>query len=72
MVIANLQDLSTLWTPSVIWSATEWLQLSLVGFIPVPGPNALAAKSQASGRYVTEYGSFPQLFRVFFELRLFY
>lgn len=72
VLLMNLQDLSTLWTPSVIWSATEWLQLSLVGFVPVPGPNGLAAKLPSSGKYVTEYGSFPQLFRVFFELRLFY
>ena len=27
VLLANLQDLSTLWTPSVIWSATEWLGL---------------------------------------------
>ncbi|MBK7857551.1 MAG: hypothetical protein IPJ65_02775 [Archangiaceae bacterium] len=72
VVIGNLQDLSTLWTPSLTWSTTEWLQLQLVGFIPVPGPNALAARLQSTGRYVSEYGSFPQLFRVFFEVRLFY
>jgi hypothetical protein len=72
VVLANLQDLSTLWTPSVSWSAQDWILLSLVGFIPVPGPDALAAKVPSSGRYVTEYGSFPQLFRAFFEVRVFY
>jgi hypothetical protein len=72
VVLANLQDLSTLWTPSITWSATEWLQLQLVGFIPAPGPDALAAKVPSTGKYVSEYGSFPQLFRVFFELRIFY
>jgi len=72
VVLANLQDLSTLWTPSIAWSTTEWLQLSLIGFIPVPGPDALAAKVPSTGKYISEYGSFPQLFRVFFEVRIFY
>jgi hypothetical protein len=72
VLIANLQDLSTLWSPSFAWSATEWLTLSLVGFIPVPGPDALAAKQPSTGKYISEYGSFPQLFRVFFEARLFF
>ncbi len=72
VLLANLQDLSTLWTPSIVWSTTEWLQLSLIGFIPVPGLNSLAAKVPSTGQYVTEYGSFPQLFRVFFEVRIFY
>jgi hypothetical protein len=72
VLIANLQDLSTLWSPSISWSTTEWLQLSLLGFIPVPGPNALAATVPSNGRYISEYGAFPQLFRVFFEARIFY
>jgi len=61
-----------LWTPSLSWSTTEWLQLSLVGFIPVPGPDGLSAKVQSTGKHISEYGSFPQLFRVFFEVRVFY
>lgn len=72
VVIANLQDLSTLWSPSVTWSTTEWLQLSLLGFIPVPGPNALALTVPSTGAYVSEYGAFPQLFRVMFEARIFF
>jgi hypothetical protein len=72
VLIANLQDLSTLWSPSISWSTTEWLQLSLLGFIPVPGPNGLAATVPSTGRYISEYGAFPQLFRVFFEARIFY
>ncbi len=72
VLIANLQDLSTLWSPSIIWSTTEWLQLSLLGFIPIAGPNGLAAVAPGTGKYTSEYGAFPQLFRVFFEVRLFY
>ncbi|MBL8953035.1 MAG: hypothetical protein JNK82_19820 [Myxococcaceae bacterium] len=72
VVLMNLQDLSTLWTPSITWSTTEWLSLSLIGFIPAPGPDALAAKVPSTGKYISEYGSFPQLFRAFFEVRIFY
>src|SRR5207302_560450 len=61
-MIANLQDLSTLWSPQVLWSTTEWLQLSLIGFVPIPGPDALAATAQSTGKRYSEYGSFPQLF----------
>jgi hypothetical protein len=72
VVLMSLQDVSTLWTPSIAWSTTEWLQLSLVGFIPVSGINSLSAKVPSTGGYASEYGMFPQLFRVFFEVRLFY
>ncbi len=71
VVIANLQDLSTLLTPSISWSTTEWLTLGLFGFVPLPGPDALAAKT-TSGRAVTEYGNLPITFRVLFEARVFY
>lgn len=72
VLIANLQDLSTLWSPSVTWSATEWLQLSLLGFIPLQGPDALAATVKSTGGHASEYGLLPQLARVFIEARLFY
>lgn len=71
VMIANLQDLSTLWTPSVAWAATDWLTLTLYGFIPVPGPDALAPKTPA-GKAVSEYGSLPFAYRVLFEVRAYY
>jgi hypothetical protein len=71
VLIANLQDLSTLWTPSIAWSATDWLTLTLFGFIPVPGPDALAARTPL-GRAVSEYGALPFAFRVLFEARAYF
>ncbi len=71
VLIANLQDLSTLVTPSLSWSTTEWLTLSLFAFVPIQGPDALAAKT-TSGTHVSEYGSAPFAFRTMFEARVFY
>lgn len=71
VMIANLQDLSTLWTPSVAWAATDWLTLTLYGFIPVQGPDALAPKTPA-GKAASEYGSLPFAYRVLFEMRAYY
>ena len=71
VLIANLQDLSTMWAPSFSWSATEWLTLTAYGFLPVPGPDALAVRTPA-GTPVTEYGSLPFAWRALFEARVFY
>ncbi len=71
VLIANLQDLSTMWTPSVAWSATEWLTLTLFGFIPVPGPDELSVKTPA-GTPVSEYGTLPFAYRVMFEARAYF
>jgi hypothetical protein len=68
VVLASLTDLSTTWTPSLAWSATEWLTLTLYGFIPVPGPDSLAVKT-AAGVPVTEFGITPFAGRVMFEAR---
>lgn len=70
-VIANLTDLSTFVTPSVSWSTTEWLTLTLSGFIPAPGPNSLASQT-ATGGYYGEWTLVPNLYRVLFEARIFY
>lgn len=72
VLIANLEDLSTLWTPSVQWSTTEWLTLSLLGFFPVPGINAWAATTSAPNEFITEYSNVPFRFRAMFEARIFY
>lgn len=71
VLIANLQDLSTLWTPSIAWSATEWLTLTLFGFVPVRGPDSLTAKTP-QGVAVSEYGALPFAFRVLFEARAYF
>lgn len=71
VVIANLRDLSTTVTPSVTWSATDWLNLSLLGFVPVPGPDVLAVKTP-QGVSVTEFGIAPFAFRAMFEARAFF
>jgi hypothetical protein len=72
VTVVNLQDLSTLWTPSIQWSATEWLQLGLYGMFPLPGPDALAATVPSSGKKVSEYSQLPMSWRAFFEVRVFY
>ena len=71
VVIASLTDLSTLVSPSVSWSAAEWLTLSASAFIPLPGPRALAAQSSAGG-YFGEQTLAPFLYRALFEARAFY
>jgi len=71
VVIANLRDLSTTITPSVTWSATDWLNLSLLGFVPVPGPDALAVTTP-QGTRITEFGITPFAFRAMFEARAFF
>ena len=71
VVIANLRDLSTTITPSITWSATDWLNLSLLGFVPVPGPDALAVTTP-QGVPITEFGITPFAFRAMFEARAFF
>ena len=72
VVVANLQDFSTLWTPSVSWSATEWMTLSLFGMLPLIGPHSLAASIPSSNDKATEFGLLPLSYRVFAEVRVFY
>ena len=72
VMIANLQDLSTIWSPSVSWSATQWLTLSVLGFIPAPGLDSLAASRPTGGKKVTEYGNAPLAWRALLEARIFY
>ncbi|MBX7098257.1 MAG: hypothetical protein K1X89_11135 [Myxococcaceae bacterium] len=72
VVITSLQDLSTVWTPSISWSVTEWLTLSALGFLPLPGPEGLAATRPSSGAKVSEYSVLPIRYRFTFEARVFY
>jgi hypothetical protein len=72
VVIANLQDLSGMFSPSVSWSTTEWLTLSLNGFIPYPGPPSLATYVPELDARVSEYTLIPMEYRVVFAARAFY
>ena len=72
VVIADLSDLSTVWSPSLAWSATDWLTLTALGFIPAPGPDSLAARRASNGKHVSEYTLIPLDYRVYVEARLFY
>jgi hypothetical protein len=72
VTIADLSDLSTIWNPSLAWSATEWLTVTALGFIPAPGPDSLAARRSSNGKYVSEYTLLPLDYRFFLEVRLFY
>ncbi|MBS1153943.1 MAG: hypothetical protein H6Q89_5641 [Myxococcaceae bacterium] len=72
VTIINLQDLSTVWTPSLSWSTTDWLTLSAVGLIPVRGLDSLAAKKIGTEQYITEYSNLPLQYRVLLEARVFY
>ena len=71
VVVANLLDLSTLVTPSLAWSATEWMTLTAYAFVPLPGPDSLATKA-SDGTKVSEYGSAPFVGRAMLEARLFF
>jgi hypothetical protein len=70
-LIANLQDLSTMVTPQISWSAREWLTLTASGFVPLPGPSSLAAKT-ADGKAVSEYSNLPMKWRALLDVRVFY
>ncbi len=71
-LIANLGDLSSLLAPSVAWSATEWMTLTLSGFVPISGPSSLAATVPATGEHVSEFELVPTSYRVLLQARLFY
>lgn len=71
VVLASLVDLSTVWTPSIAWSATEWLTVTLYGFLPLPGPKSLAPKTPG-GTPVSEFGISPFAVRAMLEARAYF
>lgn len=71
VLVANLSDLSTMWTPSIAWSATEWLTVTLYGFLPLQGPDGLAVKTPA-GTPVSEFGVSPFAVRAMLEARAYF
>jgi hypothetical protein len=71
-LVANLQDLSGLLAPSVSWSTTEWMTLTLSGFVPISGPSSRAATVPDTGEKASEFSLVPISYRVLFQARLFY
>lgn len=43
-LITPLEDLSLLVQGSLVWQAREWLQLSVLGFLPLPSPARISAE----------------------------
>jgi hypothetical protein len=72
VVMASLQDLSGLVSPSLAWSATEWMTLALSGFVPWQGPESLAVTVPESDTKVSEFSLLPLEYRGLFQVRLFY
>lgn len=71
-LVANLQDFSGLFAPSVMWSATEWMTLTLSGFVPYSGLSSRAATVPQTGAKASEFGLVPLSYRFLFQARLFY
>ena len=72
VVMSNLGDLSGLVTPSLSWAGTEWMTLTLSGFIPWSGPRSLAATRPGTSTPVSELGLLPLEYRGLFQVHLFY
>jgi len=72
VVMASLQDLSGLLAPSLSWSATEWMTLTLSGFVPWQGPESLAVTVPESDTKVSEFSLLPLDYRGLLQVRLFY
>ena len=71
-LLSHLSDLSGLFTPSLSWAGTEWMTLTLSGFVPWHGPHALAATRPGGAPPVSELGLLPLEFRGLFQVHLFY
>lgn len=69
-LIASLSDLSGTLSPTVSWSAREWLSLSLYGFIPIRG--IPVGQVTVNNIAFSEYSLLPIDFRILFEARAFY
>jgi hypothetical protein len=69
-LFGNLHDLTGIFAPLVTWSATEWLSLTLAGFIPLPGVES--RKLDVAGRQKGELDLSPLGWRAMFSARTFY
>lgn len=70
VVILGLEDLSGQLAPQLLWSARQWLNLSVGAFITLPGASSLGAQTATGG--VTEYTFQPSLWRAFVAARAFF
>jgi hypothetical protein len=78
--IMALEDLSSILTGSVQWQATEWLQLSLWGFVPTPSLHGLGVDGAADvlwpaivdGVPLGEYDAVPFVGRGMLEARVWF
>jgi hypothetical protein len=71
-LVTNLQDFSGLLAPSVTWSTTEWVTLTLSGFVPFSGLSSRAATVPQTDERASEFSLVPIAYRVLFQARLFY
>jgi hypothetical protein len=72
VLVANLQDFSGLVAPSLAWSTTEWLTLTLSAFVPFAGPSSRAVTVPESTTRVSEFSLLPLKYRGLFQARVFY
>jgi len=70
VLIAGLRDVSGLVSPSVVWSAREWLSLGVYGYLPIHGLGI--GEVQVMNGTWSEYAMAPYAFRVLFEARAYY
>lgn len=70
VLVAGLRDLSGLLSPSVAWSARQWLTLSVYGYLPIRGLGV--GEARVGDRSWSEYSVWPFDYRVLFEARAFY
>ncbi len=70
VVILGLEDLSGQVAPQLLWSARDWLTLTVGGFYALQGKESLG--SQINGKGWTEYSLQPTQWRGFVSARLFY
>jgi len=70
VVVLGAHDLSGQLAPQLTWSAREWLNLTVGGFVALPGVESMGAA--VGGRRWTEYGLMPPLWRAFVAARAFY
>ncbi|MGD0838783.1 MAG: hypothetical protein ABSB49_19275 [Polyangia bacterium] len=70
VLIAGLRDLSGIFSPSVVWSARQWIDLGLYAFIPIHGLGV--GEVHVDDQSFSEFGLSPYAFQVLFEARAYY
>jgi hypothetical protein len=70
VLMVDAQDMSGLFAPSATWSARDWLNLSIYGFLPWGGPPSLRTQTPVGA--VSEFGLLPMDARLMVSARIFY